>query len=278
VDQVADYQFIRSLGVGAHGEHYLARPPQRLGLDVEYVAVKVWSAGVTTGSVEKAITELRHFAAAVGVRSEYLIKLFDAGQDGTVFFYSMEFFPLGSLATPQSPPNKTHALTAVADASRGAHALHEAGIVHRNIKPANIMLREGGGTLSDLGLAHVVSPGLTMTSIGRIDPIEFLDPGILGRRQRPSRASDIWSLGVTLHRVLTGAGVYGPLPENDPLYAIRTVLGEPPLLDSALSDDERALISACLDPDPQLRPCTALAVAEAIEKIAAIDPLRSHAI
>jgi eukaryotic-like serine/threonine-protein kinase len=270
MDCIADYEFVRPLGAGPHGEYYLARAPSRLSLDAEHVAVKVWSAGTSRKSVHNAVAELKRFAAAASVESEYLVRLFDAGQQADVFFYSMEFFPLGSLALPSQPLTRVESLIAVAHASRAAHALHEAGIVHRNIKPANILRTEAGtAKLSDLGLAHVVTPGLTITSVGRVDPVEFLDPGILAGRERPSRASDIWSLGVTLHRALTGAGVYGELPDDDPLYAIRTVVGKRPMLDPSLEASDRALVDACLAVEPRDRFPTALALAERIEELVA---------
>ncbi len=108
---------------------------------------------------------------------------------------------------------------------------------------------------------------MTVTSIGRVDPIEYLDPGILVRKERPSRASDIWSLGITLHHALARHGVYGDLPDNDPLLAIRKVIGSGPEIDASLEGPARALIEACLDPEPAHRPPSALSVAEAIDAI-----------
>ena len=267
MDGIADYVFERSLGAGAHGEHFLARPPSRLEIDVEFVAVTVWATSTTRSSVRSAMTELKHFAAAATVQSQHLVTLFDAGQQDNAFFFSMEYFPRGSLASPLDSVPPSEARRAVADACRATDALHEAGLVHRNIKPGNVMLAATGAKLSDLGLAHVVSPGMTVTSIGRIDPIEFLDPGILAHRERPSRASDIWSLGVTLHSTLTGKCIYGDLPDGDPLLAIRAVLGQRPALDPQLGDDEREIVSACLAEDPRDRPATALDVAVALDRI-----------
>ena len=263
MDRIADYTFVRSLGEGNYGEFYLAPPPPRLKLDAEHVAVKVLSGNATDDAFRRATKELKLFAS---VRSPYLVTLFDAGQEDSSFYYAMEYFPLGSLAGPARPLSRPEVLTAVAHASRAAHALHEAGIVHRDIKPANILLHEGGAKLSDLGLAQLVSPGLTITGMGPLASVEFMDPSVM-RGSRASRTSDIWSLGVTLHRALTGVGLYGELPAKDPLLAMRKVLNEKPVLDASLSAEEAELIGSCVAGDPVDRPPTAEMVAERIERL-----------
>jgi eukaryotic-like serine/threonine-protein kinase len=263
MDKIADYRLVRSLGGGSHGEFFLAEPPTRLGLDAEYVAVKVMAGQTQDDAFRRATRELRLFAQ---VKSPHLVTLYDAGQEGGRFYYAMEYLPLGSLAAPARPLDRAHTLRAVADACRAAHVLHEAGIAHRSIKPANILLTEEGGKLSDLGLAQVLQPGMTVTGMGPIGSVEYLDPAILAG-ERAGRSSDLWSIGVTLHRAITGEGVYGELPENEPLVAIRKVLSSDPVLSDRLSDEERALIEACLAPDAADRPATALEVAERIDAL-----------
>jgi serine/threonine protein kinase len=263
VDRIADYVFLRSLGQGNYGEFFLSRPPPRLRLDAEYVAVKVLAGAATDDTFRRATKELRLFAS---VKSPYLVRLFDAGQDGDRFYYSMEYFPMGSLAAPARPLDRREVLTAVAHAARAAHALHEAGIVHRDIKPANILLHEGGAKLSDLGLAQLLSPGLTITGLGPVASVEYMDPAIM-RGERASRASDVWSLGVTLHRALAGAGIYGELPEADPLLTMRKVLNSTPALHDGLAPADASLITACLARDPADRPRTAGEVADEIDAL-----------
>jgi serine/threonine protein kinase len=263
VERIADYTLLRTLGEGNYGEFYLAAPPPRLKLNAEYLAVKVLAGRTSEDAFRRATKELRLFAS---VQSPYLVTLFDAGQEGETFYYSMEYFPMGSLAGPSRPLTWNEVVRAVADAARAAHALHEAGIVHRDIKPGNIMVHEAGAKLSDLGLAQLVQPGLTVTGMGPIGSVEYMDPGIM-RGAHASRASDIWSLGVTLHRCLTGQGLYGVLDGDDPLLAMRKVLSTAPTIDPSLPPAAAALVSACLAPDPADRPPTALAVAEAVEAL-----------
>jgi serine/threonine protein kinase len=265
VNQIADYQFVQSLGEGNHGEFFLAPTPPRLKVPAEFVAVKVLTGHTDEEAFRRTTRELRVFAS---VQSPYLVSLFDAGQEGSTFFYSMEYFPLGSLASPSRPLARWEVLRAMVHASRAAHALHEAGIVHRSIKPANVMLVDDGARLSDLGLAQLLAPGQTVTGVGPIGSVEYLDPAIL-RGERGSRASDIWSLGITLHRALTGAGVYGELPTRDPLLTVRKVLTNTPQLSTELGSEEAALISQCIAPGPTERPTTAEELAERLEALVA---------
>src|SRR3954447_13612062 len=120
---IAGYRFVRPLGDGTHGTYHLARPPARLQLDSEFVVVKVLAGQTTADTFRRATRELKSFAA---VRSPYLVRLFDAGQQGGTFFYAMEWLPKGSLGAPSEPVSKQEALRAVSHAARAAHDLHEA--------------------------------------------------------------------------------------------------------------------------------------------------------
>lgn len=242
---VADYEIVRSLGEGNHGRFYLARPPARLGLAEEFVALKVFGDRVGEQAYERGVRELRAFAA---VRSPYLVRVFDAVLEDS-FVYAMEYFPLGSLAAPARPPSRATALRALEDAARAAHALHEAGLAHGDITPSNVLLAGDGepvgGRLSDLGLARHLSPGSTLTGMGRASSVEFTDPDLLAGA-RPSRRTEVWALGATIHRVLAGTGLHGELPDSQPLLAIRKVLSGRPVVHTGLAPADAALVQACL--------------------------------
>jgi len=96
---VADYVVVRQLGEGNHGRYYLARPPARLELAEEFVALKVFGDRVGELAYERGVRELRAFAA---VRSPYLVTVYDAVLEDT-FAYAMQYFPLGSLSAPARP-------------------------------------------------------------------------------------------------------------------------------------------------------------------------------
>lgn len=245
---IADYEIVRWLGDGNHGRYYLARPPARLGLDEEFVALKVFGDRVGEQAFERGVRELRAFAA---VRSEYLVRVFDAIFDDS-FVYAMDYLPLGSLARPARPLGRQAVLTALEHAARAAHALHEAGIAHGDIKPGNVLIAgdpdgDGptGGRLSDLGLARFLTPGTTLTGMGRASSVEFTDPDLLAGA-RPSRRTEVWALGTTIHRVLAGVGLYGELSDAQPLLAIRRVLSTPPEVHPGLGAAEAALVRDCL--------------------------------
>ena len=180
----------------------------------------------------------------------------------------MEWLERGSLAEPAQELSKDDARKAVADVARADHALHEAGIVHQDIAPENVLLADDGGRLADLGLAKVLAPGVTVTSIGSrsIGAVEYVDPAMLAGGQ-PSRLTDVYSLGMTLHRALTGRGMFGAIPADKPMMAMRAVLAGNPKIDPSLGSVEATLIKACVDPDLSHRPRTALEVAERIDAL-----------
>lgn len=262
---IADYEPIERLGSGSHGECIVARPPSRLGLAGDRVAVKIQAVPANPAALRRVADEL---ALVASLDAPWLAPLLDAGhQDDTVFTVS-ELYAEGSLARPATARSRAQILRAVADAARAAHALHEAGIAHRAIKPANIMLDSAGGKLADVGLAHLLAPGQTVTGIGPVAALEFTEPGaLLGRPA--ARASDIWALAVTLHRALTATSVFGEVPTEDVFGALRHVLETPPTLAPGLHDGEAKLLSWCLSPERTDRPATAAIVADHLDELAA---------
>jgi len=207
--------------------------------------------------------ELRVYAL---VESPDLVQVIDAGHDQGQLFYAMPFLPDGSLAKPTRPLDRGQVIDAVAAAARAAHALHEVGIAHRDIKPSNVLLDRDQGKLSDLGLAQIVNPGQTATGIGPVGTIEFLAPELV-RGDSASRASDVWSLGVTLHSVLSGRPVYAHLPDGSLVDALRHVLSGRPTIDAAITGPVTGVIERCLMPHPTDRYSSAADLATALQEV-----------
>ena len=247
---IADYEVVRFLGHANRGQLFLARPPQRLGLDDEHVVVKVMT-GASAAAFDHLVRELRLFTS---VPSPYLATLFDAGEHDDVCFYSMAYYPAGSLEHPCQPLAASVAVRAVADAARGAHALHDAGVAHCDIRPATVLLHDGGGRLSDLGMARATEAGQSVSSMVDISSVSYVDPRLL-LGEGPDRASDIYSLGATLHYALTGMGPFPPPSQSEPLLAVRRILGHPPRIDPDLPPLVARLLAACLNADVHSRPC-----------------------
>lgn len=256
---IADYEFVRALGESNYGTNYLASTPARLGIPDPEVVVKVIAGPTSDDAFRRATRELKHFSVA---DSDRLVAVFDAGRHGGAFYYAMEFLPLGSLERPASALDPAHAISAVRDAALAAHALHERGIAHRDIKPANILIAEDGGRLSDLGLSQLLTPGMMVTGMGQIG-LEFTDPAMM-LGANASRASDVWSLGASLHYAMTRTGVHGNLPSGEPLLLVRSILASTPTVSPDLGAEAAELVSACINADLRARPRTAAEVAERI--------------
>lgn len=262
--QIADYELAELIGVGNHGRFYKASPPKRLGVDDQWVAIKVMNRHASADEFRRFANELKLFAA---VGSEHLASPIDAGQQNGQLFYTIPFYSDGSLnRTDGNHFPEDQLVRAVADAARGAHALHEVGVAHRDIKPSNIMMDNGRGKLTDLGLAQVLAPGLTITGTGPIGSLECMAPArVLGGKA--NRATEVWELGATLHKAVTGRSVMGEIPDHDILAALRHVSTSEPRVSDVLPEQLRSIVSDCLSADPQVRPDTAQELAERLEEL-----------
>jgi serine/threonine protein kinase len=268
VNGIGGYVFAREIGQGVHGRVFLAAPPPRLDVAEHHVAVKVFSAEAAEEGFALMVEELHTYA---DLASSLLVHLHEAGLDGRTAFCSMAFEPSGSLARPSREVSRGERLAAVGRAARAAHELHEAGVVHRGIRPANILMARQGALLAEPAVAQLLSRGEHLTGLGsRGDArdLEFVDPALM-RGATAGRHSDIWALGVTLHIALTGFGLYPALTSTDPMVAARMFLRSRPEPDAQLTVRERAVVGRAIAPESGARYATAAELADDIDGLLA---------
>jgi len=257
---VADYEILEWLSPGNHGDWWVAIPPERLGSTRDRVALKALWHDATDLDFDRMVRELRLLQQ---VSSLHTVQLIEAGEAQGRLFYVRAHYPDGSLA--ELDPGDERVFAAVAGAARGAHDLHAMGVAHRDIKPATILLDGDRGVLSEFGLAQQIKPGMT-TGIGPVGAIDYVAPEIaLGERGTPH--SDVWALGVVLHRVFTGSSIYGDDEVDNVLDGYRRVTnGEwsiAPTLEAR--PDVAAVVERCLARNPDERFATATDLAAAVD-------------
>jgi serine/threonine protein kinase len=106
---------------------------------------------------------------------------------------------------------------------------------------------------------------MVFTGMGQLG-LEYTDPAILVGGEA-SRATDIWSLGATLHKALTGTSVYGALPTNEPLLLVRAILAAQASPHESLEPAVAEIVAACTDQNVSRRPGTAADVAGALRAL-----------
>lgn len=266
MEQIADYELLGSVSGSGDQRVFVAKPPTRLGSSNETVLVKVVSGITSEMLLRRATDELRIFAA---VDSPYLVRILDAGRDGDRMFYVMDDPGLGTLEAPTFEMTDTQKLRAVADAAHAVHALHEAGVAHRNIVPSGILLEPEGARLADLGMAKFIGADQAVSRLPSLGDVEYLDPKIM-LGLAPGRATDIWSLGVVLHWVMSGgASLHPGSPGGEVFVAVRQALVEPPVISPDLSPEVAEIVRRALAPEPRDRPATAEDFARQIEAVIA---------
>ena len=201
------YQIEKELGKGAMGIVYLGRDP-KIG---RTVAIKTMTLAQEFESGELAEVKSRFFreAETAGRLSHpNIVQIFDAGEEHELAYIAMEFVK-GTDLTKNIKPNEllsiAEVLRYVADAADALDYAHKNGVVHRDIKPANMMLVADEQTikLMDFGIARLADSSKTKTGMVLGTP-SYMSPEQLSGKKVDGR-SDLFSLGVTLYQLLTGA-------------------------------------------------------------------------
>jgi hypothetical protein len=256
------YEIIDQLGRGGMGVVYQARDIA-LG---RTVALKMIRAGVLAEpqEIERFYREAR---AAALFQHPHIITLHDVGQEDDRHYYTMALAPGGSLAKRREwfagDPAAIAAL--VEKIARAVHFAHSKGILHRDLKPGNILLDEHGEPLvSDFGLAKFLDADAELTQPGAIigTPAYMAPEQARGLPETITAQSDVWSLGVLLYELLTGQRPFAGRGREE--VSRRILHAEPerprtlrPGLDRALE----SIVLKCLEKEPARRYDSAEALA-----------------
>jgi len=203
-DRLGHYQILERIGGGGMGDVYRGHDAS---LD-RYVAVKVLRAELAR---DEDYVRRFHAEAGAVARLDHpnIVPLYFSGEDGGHHFFAMQFIEGESLSQRLRRCGKLPAEEAVAIAAHclaGLEAAHAEGLIHRDVKPGNILMdrRRGSAVLVDFGLVRHQGAGQRLTAAGAImGTVEYMAPE-QARRQPIDGRADIYSLGVLLYQMLAG--------------------------------------------------------------------------
>ena len=204
--EIPGYEIKRLIGQGGMATVYLAEQ-RSLGREV-VLKILDTSTGITPETVERFLNEGRIIAS---LNHPHIITIYDIGQAGDQIFISMEYVQGGDLKDRLMSKvfAPVEAVDIVEKVAAGLAAAHENGIVHRDVKPGNILFRrDGTPLLSDFGIAKRLSNDSDLTSTGMfVGSPNYMAPEQSESGPIDGRA-DIYSLGVILYEMLTGSRAY----------------------------------------------------------------------
>ena len=229
------YQLLERIGTGGMAEVYRGQD-ELLGREV---AIKVLSDRFST---DRSFIERfrREAQSAANLNHQNIVSLYDYGADHGTYFIVMEFIEgrtLGDVIQAEGPLMPERAAEIAADVSKALERAHTAGLVHRDIKPGNIMITNTGETkVTDFGIARAMGNDseATMTQAGMvIGTASYLSPEQAQGHPVDAR-SDIYSLGCVLFEMLTGRTVFAG---DTPLSIAYKHVREQPEAPSAVNPD-----------------------------------------
>lgn len=257
------YRLVKQIAVGGMGEVWegydesLARPVAIKVLRAEYAGDR--------GFLERFRTEARNSAA---LSHPNIAQLFDYGEQEGSGYLVMELVvgePLSDLLErePVLPPARL--LPVLAQTARALHAAHEAGVVHRDVKPGNILLGRGSRVkITDFGVSLAQNQA-TMTATGMVmGTAQYLSPEqAVGHAATP--LSDLYSLGVVAYEALVGHRPFtGPTAVD---IAVAHVNSPVPPLPASVDKRVAALVMRLLSKDPSKRPATGAELAVELDRL-----------
>lgn len=272
IESIGDYRLLEELGRGGQGIVYLAEDT-RLERRVALKLLSGWSQ-LSPEAVERFRREAR---LAARLDDPGLCTVHDSGVVGGVAYVAMRYVegePLDRwferTRDARASLRVTEALEKIEAVARSVHRAHELGVLHRDLKPRNVLVdRTGQPVVLDFGLARELeSSGATLTVSGDV----FGTPAYMApeqvRGERVDRRADVWSLGVMLYEWIAGRRPF-EAPTRDSLY--RAVLGAPPAVRprrlAGVGAELALVLETALAKEPGARYRTAEALANDLQAV-----------
>jgi serine/threonine protein kinase len=269
-----DYELLNEIAHGGMGVVYKAR---QVSLN-RVVAVKMILSGALASNedIERFTLEAK---AVAKLAHPQIVVIHDVGRCDDQYFYSMEFVEGRSLAevirSGPVPPRK--AAEYAEQIARAIHFAHQNGVVHRDVKPSNILVDESGrARVTDFGLAKHVDRGDDLTLSGQImgTPAYMAPEQITNRRGEIGPACDIYGLGALLYELLTGRP---PFTARDHFSTLLQVLEcdpqSPRQVNPAVPRALEIICMKCLEKEPQHRYASAAELADDLNRFLAGDSI-----
>ena len=277
--QLEGYELLSELGRGGMGVVYLARQKtiERL------VAVKMILSGAHAS--ETARERFRLETSLIGrLSSPGIVQIHDFGESNGHLYFSLEYCPGGSLAATlkRGPLAPAAAAGLVASVARGIESAHQAGVVHRDIKPGNILLAaDGTPKITDFGLAKLREDDQGQTRTGDVmgTPTYMAPEQALGNSKLAGPAADVYALGAVLYETLVGKP---PFRGDSTLQTLDLVRSKPPQrlrrLVPSIPRDLETICLKCLEKEPGRRERyrSRLALAEDLERWQCGEPIEAN--
>ena len=274
--EFGDYELLEEVGRGGQGVVFRA---WQKSLN-RTVAVKIIGIGqLTTGAHLKRLR--REAAAAAKLNHPGIVPVYEVGERDGTYYFSMRFVEGDCLdeAVSRGLISVRQAAQLIAKVARTVHYAHEHGILHRDIKPGNILLDANGEPhLTDFGLARLVEHGSTVTGSLEImgTPSYMAPEQAVGNNAAVGRATDVYGLGAVLYELLTG---HPPFAGGTTYETIHLLLDseprQPRLLNRKIDRDLSAVCLKCLEKNPRYRYSSALELAEDLERWLWHEPIRA---
>jgi serine/threonine protein kinase/tetratricopeptide (TPR) repeat protein len=274
--EFGDYELLEEIGRGGQGVVFRAWQKSLNRI----VAVKVIGIGQLTTSVH--LKRLRREAeAAAKLNHPGIVPIYEVGERDGTYYFSMRFVEGDCLdeVINRGSISVREAAQLIAKVARTVHYAHEHGILHRDIKPGNILLDpDGEPHLTDFGLARLVEHGSTVTGSMEImgTPSYMAPEQAMGNNAGVSRATDVYGLGAVLYELITShPPFFGGTSYETIHLLLESEPRQPRLLNRKIDRDLSAVCLKCLEKSPRHRYSSALELAEDLERWLWHEPIRA---